>query len=106
MYLEYAIEFYLPIFECEIRSIYKGYLNRGDIYDSFNNKYENQVKVIVVGDKDVGKTKLIERFTKNHFISTKVTNELRYSNVSDIMVRVTTVKNKNRLNIFWKSLPA
>jgi atlastin len=97
---------YLPILDDEIITIHDRHLTRGYLNETFNNLYQNQIKIIVVGDKNVGKTSLVSRFTKNHFVKIKSTRERIFETTPDIGARITTVRNKRRYRIFryWDAL--
>jgi small GTP-binding protein len=91
-YKNYSQKFSI-VMESNLKTIYDRHLTRGYIYETCIIRFVDQVKIVVIGDKGVGKTDLINRFTKNHFVKVKKSGESVFEATPDILARITTVQN-------------
>ncbi len=62
---------YLPVLTNEIEDIHNRHVTSGYIKETFDRPFEDQLKILVVGDRNVGKTSLVSRYTtitiQNHY---------------------------------------
>jgi small GTP-binding protein len=91
---------YLTVLTNEIEVIHSCHVTSVYIKETFDRPFVDQLKILIVGDRNVGKTSLVSRYTKNHFV--KVKKEESFEIIPDVSAKITTVSNKrSKFFRFW-----